>query len=259
MQPTLTIDMIVEIPYDSIHTRDIKNYIYLDKRNMYLGVLSDALQGSEGKINGISHTININAWYNDPSKSVLLLTPDISSTTNNNNNTHIHLPKHLNIRIIPVVKGNVFSPKQLRPNWSNVRSWIFTNNRPIDETIEVSTGTSTPFYNTTIAEDCGMLTTHYTIYAAFTAVPAAVPATIAAKAWARRRGWHRYTDHLSPSLITLIMVYLIQTNRILKIMNPLQCLRVLFTFLASTDFTKFPMVLKPVDISYITKYNYFTT
>jgi hypothetical protein len=287
-QPTLTVDLAVEMPAACFSSRDVKNYVYADKRSLFLGVLADALLETAG---GDPAAVCVAAFQGDPTKPVLLVNPSLgaaaaaavaaqktspaghkggrersgsigsvgSAASAGSATSAAPIPPTLRIRVIPTLPRGVFSPTQLRPAWNNVRPWVLTGQgRPSESSDGAGAGAEaaasggslaggpTPHYNAAIAEDAAYVDGMRALHAAFSAVPALPSALAVAKAWLRRRGWHRCSDHLTPVALTAIAASLVQGGKILPAMNTLQCIRVLFQFLAKTDLTATPIVVRPV-------------
>ena len=68
--PRPCIDVAVEMPSSCFHERDLKNYTYMDKRNLYLGVLAKHLARCDGV-----KRVDFESVCLDTHKPVLLITP----------------------------------------------------------------------------------------------------------------------------------------------------------------------------------------
>lgn len=262
VQPITTVDLAVEIPGTCLPSRAIKNHGYSDKRAMYLGVLAEACISS-----GLCKSVKVEAWQCDPSKQVLILhlarqptggqpsgagrprSSSIGSAVSDGSKASKAanaVPHGIRIRLIPTISGSTFSPSVLSPAWNNVRPWAITGVAPgSDAAAAAQESDATPHHNMSIAEDVGVRHMAAATHAALASCPGAVAALVVAKAWARRRGWHRCSDGLSSLLVTAIMVHLIQNGKVISAMAPLQCLRIFFSFLATTDLSQTTIVLQP--------------
>jgi hypothetical protein len=72
--PRATVDLGVEMPAACFTDRDFKNYVYADKRALYLGVLAKKLAESP-----LVKSVAFDGFCLDADKPVLVLTPGVCS------------------------------------------------------------------------------------------------------------------------------------------------------------------------------------
>ena len=72
--PKPCIDVAVEMPTGCFTDKDMKNYVYHDKRSLYLGVLAKHLQAVEG-----IKRLELESFGMDTGKPVLLVTPSTAT------------------------------------------------------------------------------------------------------------------------------------------------------------------------------------
>ncbi len=65
-----TVDLAVVMPAACLHDRDFKNYVYADKRALYLGVLAKVLQ----RVPGVAR-VHFETWALHTDKPVLVVIP----------------------------------------------------------------------------------------------------------------------------------------------------------------------------------------
>ena len=279
VRPALTIDLAVEMPRSIFIARDVKNHAYTDKRALFLGGLARALSGS-----ALVESVSAEASDGDAGRPVLLVRPahgavaelfrvvetDARGGAADGNGdgdeydsdsaapavisarrarAYSRLLSSLRVRIVPTISPAVavFSPKLLRPAWSNVRPYVITGCVPAAGA-EAADAPSTPLYNGSIAGDASPRWLTAVAHEAFSTTPAARGVTVLLKTWARRRGWHRTNDHFPGSLLTALVVHCVRTGKIAASASVSQALRATLSFLATTDLAKTRIVLQAVGV-----------
>ena len=185
-----------------------------------------------------------------------------------------------------IVGGGGFPSASLTPAWNNVRTTVYARPAGGDAasaaaaasapTTDVSgaaadaTAPPTPHYNAWIAADVVAAAASAAIRAALLpssdshppsasrslaasahyntiSSPSAVSALIALKTWIRRRGWGRTADGITGFHAAALVASLVQSQRVLRSMTPLQALRAVLTVIAegglSSSSQKPPAVL----------------
>ncbi|TMW64746.1 hypothetical protein Poli38472_011626 [Pythium oligandrum] len=224
-----TVDLAVEIPADCFLPKDLANYRYFDKRNLYLGVLVAELQSHSKLFNKVT-VAGFNGDYDRPI-GMLYVNPS-------------HLQEHqiklskMCIRVIPVITNDIFKLSKLAPSKNNIR-----HDPNMSE--EDMKGCSTPLYNNTILED--MMVRQHTreLHAALSESTSFVEACVLTKVWIRQRGFHKALDSVNGFLGSMLLLYLYAKKRISAQTPSDQMFKVLLQFLSSHDIQKEPLQFPP--------------
>eukprot|EP01138_Halocafeteria_seosinensis_P003773 gb/GECG01003858.1/.p1 GENE.gb/GECG01003858.1/~~gb/GECG01003858.1/.p1 ORF type:complete len:1501 (+),score=200.78 gb/GECG01003858.1/:1-4503(+) len=236
-KPVLNVDLAVEIPDECFEERDIKNYAYFDKKQLYLRAIVSQLLNHPDIKSGDCY-MDIAAIHHDKVKSCIRLqyhnTPSRNSSgqdshdtaSANNENTEVgESMKDFAIRIHARVSDRVFKRSQLAPQWNNVQR---RSHREKPQP-------STPCYNSIVAGDMFMKESLYAFHSALLEVPNAVDAIIFLKRWVNSKGMSRQPDSVNGFLITAIVVLLIRREVVVSEMTVLQILRAVLQFLAENN------------------------
>lgn len=160
------------------------------------------------------------------------------------------LLKTLRIRLIPTLSGvePVFALRTLVPDWNNVRPWTLGYKKPesVNSNLLDQSLTPTPVYNSAITEDVAFKWFLTAAHSALKDLPNARSALAILKLWVHRLGWNRQNSHLSSTLMTAIVVHLVQQNGIHDVMSVLQVLRKVFMFLSEGGLLE-PILLRAAD------------
>lgn len=226
-----TVDIAVEMPAACFLPKDFANYRYMDKRNLYLGVLVAEMQAQSA----LFRRVTLAGFNGEYEKPVALL--------------HVN-PSHLSelgikgtkmcIRLLPVITTDVFKLSKLAPSRNNIR------HDPSMTEAEMR-ACSTPLYNNAILED--MMVRQHTreLHAALTESPHFAEACILAKVWIRQRGFHRMHDSLNGFLVSMLLLFLYAKKRISAQTSSDQMFKVLLQFIASHKLEDEPLQFPPAE------------
>lgn len=208
-RPRPSVDVAVDMPAECFQPRDLKNYVYADKRQLYLAVLAKGLR--RANLPAVA-AINVQALAQDVDKPVLLLSLRGAA-------------KRFSVRILPSLPQGTFKPSLLDPGHNNVRRRF----------LEAQPQPATPIYNSSILADMEVTQLSKAFHAALADCPSAVPGIVLLKKFLRNRGLSRRPDGFSGFLITAIVVRLVKTMVVTSAMAPHQVVRSVLRFLARTD------------------------
>ncbi|RLN70869.1 hypothetical protein BBJ28_00024439, partial [Nothophytophthora sp. Chile5] len=227
----LTIDVAVEMPASCFLPKDFANYRYVDKRNLYLGVLVAEMQSQPELFSSVS----LAALHGEYEKPVALLRANPSYLAE-----HGMKGTKLCIRLLPVVTSELFKLAKLAPSRNNIRH---DPNMTEDDMRQCSS----PQYNNAILED--MMVRHHTreLHAALKETPQFAEACILAKVWLRQRGFHKTLDSMNGFLACMLLLYLYQKKRITAQTPSDQMFKVLVQFIAVHKLESEPLQFPPAE------------
>ncbi|OQR88216.1 nucleolar protein 6 [Achlya hypogyna] len=199
----VVVDVAVEMPASCFLPKDILNYRYHDKRNLYLGVLAGALQALE--FDGGRASVRAASFHGDAAKPILVL----------------QLPKKVkgaavHIHIYPVVAADCFDAAKLNPGRSNLRQ----GESPMP----------TPRYSNAVLEDMRVVAHLKALHAVAAQSPAFVQACMLVKVWLRQRN-----VQMNGFQGTMVLLYLVQTKKIHLTTAPDAMFKIWLHFIATLN------------------------
>ncbi|GAB9470483.1 Nucleolar protein 6 [Globisporangium polare] len=227
-----TVDIAVEMPADCFLPKDFANYRYIDKRNLYLGMLVAEMQSHERLFSKVT-LAGFNGEYEKPI-ALLHVNPAHLSELSIKGSTKMC------IRLIPVITTGVFKLSKLAPSRNNIR-------HDPSMTEDEMKQCRTPLYNNAILED--MMVRQHTreLHAVLTESPQFAEACILAKVWIRQRGFHKTHDSLNGFLVSMLLLYLYLKKRISAQTPSDQMFKVLVQFIASHKLEDEPLQFPPAE------------
>lgn len=226
-----TVDIAVEMPAECFLPKDIANYRYSDKRNLYLGVLAAEMQSHAS----VFEKVNLMGFNGEYEKPIAVAYVKAS-----------HLAQHkikvakMCIRVIPVITADVFKLSKLAPSRNNIR-------HDPSMTEEEMMQCKTPQYNNSILEDAMIRRHTRELHMRRTESSQFAEACILAKVWLRQRGFHKTMDSVNGFLVSMLLHYLITKKRINAQTPSDQMFKVLMQFLASHKLEDEPLIFPPTD------------
>lgn len=238
-KPLLNVDVAVEIPDRCFEERDIKNFAYFDKKQLYLRALVTRLLKHPDVQNGACE-MDVTAIHHDKMKPCLSLRFKDTTTSNNSsqkenetvgaNMEELH---DFEIRIIARASDRIFKRSQLSPSWNNVQR----------RSHKGEAQPPTPRYNSVIGSDVLMKESLYVFHAALLEVTTAVDAIIFLKRWLILTGMNRQPDCVNGFIISAIVVALIRRGTIIPEMTAAQVVRTTFQYIAENNLCQHPLSL----------------
>jgi U3 small nucleolar RNA-associated protein 22 len=158
----LVVDVAVQMPHDSLQSKDYLNYKYHDKRLLYMALLVRMLRKSHSDTFA-DFAIGAHCLAGDPEKPVASFT--------------LTAEPRVTIRLIPTISEDAFDWTKLAEDRRNVRP---SGESSVDDS-------PTPSYNAGIVLDSLLIRHLTTIHAHVIATPAFPDAALMLRLWARRR------------------------------------------------------------------------
>jgi len=219
----LNIDLLLIMPKSCLQEKDFLNQRYLRKRAMYLAYVAEAISK-----NG-NYDLEFSYFNEEPLKPVLLVKPKKKNV--------------LSLSIILHVAPDEFKSfnvetKRFLPSKSNIRKeWFCNNQKKITDTDQDSMN-PTPHCNSVIMSD--ILMEYHLSYLQETCekFDGLKEAIRLLKVWLHQRGFDQGYGPFSGFLVSMILSYLIQINKIRQGMNNFQIIRLFFNYMVQSDFAK---------------------
>ena len=212
-KPILNIDLAITMPSTMFGNKDYLNFIYLDKRSIYLRTIANYLNNSN-KENNKYKEIKMTTYRGDINKPILLLFP---------NKNEDGITTKFIIRIFPVIDSNVFKLNKLLPSKNNNRRIIIN---------EQDKQPKTPNYNTSIIEDTIMKNNLEYIHKTINECPLLVDSILLLKVWLRQRNFHKANDSINGFLLSMLICHLFNSKLVTKHMSSYQMIKVTLQFIA---------------------------
>ncbi|XP_059457350.1 uncharacterized protein LOC132187164 [Corylus avellana] len=205
-KPDVNVDLFIQLPKECFLEKDYLNYRYHAKRCLYLCIIKNYL-----KFSSLVHKVEWSTLQNEARKPVLLIYPA---------GEFAEVPSFF-VRIIPTAKS-LFTIKKLNLRRNNVRALNDGGSIP----------QATPKYNTSILEDMFLEDSAELIKKTFLGWKGLGEASILLKVWARQRSSIYVHDCLNGFLISVILAYLANRERINNSMKAMEIFRVTLSFIA---------------------------
>ncbi|VVA09728.1 PREDICTED: nucleolar [Prunus dulcis] len=218
VKPEVNVDLLVRLPKECFHEKDYLNYRYHAKRCLYLCVIKKFLMSSS-----LIQKVEWSTLQNEVRKPVLIVYPGMKL---------VEVPEFC-IRIIPTAPS-LFSIPKLHLNRNNVRA---LNQDGIPQ--------ATPKYNSSILEDMFIEDMEEFLKKTFLGWKELQEALMLLKVWARQRTPIYAYDCLNGFLISVILSYLADRDRIKKSMKAMHILRVTLNFIATSELWKHGLYFTP--------------
>ncbi|KAK9465028.1 Nrap protein [Lipomyces arxii] len=225
------IDVVVTMPDQIFHDKDILNYRYFHKRAFYLAFLASSLQKNED----LSLKISYEYLDGDHLRPVLRLDP-----INDGTKTELHKAKCY-IRIIPGITNSVFSHNKL----SGSRNCIRYDQAPVDSL------KPTPYYNSSILSDTQLFDNTVFLHKAAKSSDSFRDACKLGEIWLRQRGFSSSVDgggigawEFSILIATLLVGGGSHGSRVLsKGFSNYQLFKATLNFISLNDFTEYAVTM----------------
>ena len=209
------IDFAIEMPSSCFLPKDFQNFRYFDKRVLYLGVLAAALKEHPE----LFSKVTLENSTGDRHKPVLVLEPIYTVKESKHGKCH-------KIRLHPVISTEVFKSAKLLPDRGNIQN---PNHNNIDDSIKQAS----PYYNNGIIQDMYMRQHLRELHTYTRDCPAFVDVIVLSKIWIRQRGFHLMEDSVNGFVMSMVLVYLMETHRMNRQMSSLQMFKILMHFLGT--------------------------
>ncbi|XP_031399532.1 nucleolar protein 6 isoform X2 [Punica granatum] len=210
-KPNVNVDLMLRMPKDCFLKTDYLDYRYFAKRCLYICVIKKYL-----KLSQLFSNVEWSALQNEARKPILVVYPAVKLA---------EVPG-FSVRIIPTATS-VFDSSKLNLKRNNVRSLC-----------EEGIFQASPRYNSSILEDMFMEENVEFVNRTFREWKSLRDALILLKAWARQRSSLYMHDSLNGFLISIILSYLANHEKINKSMKAMQIFRVTLVFIATSKLWK---------------------
>uniref|UniRef100_A0A6B2KWR6 U3 small nucleolar RNA-associated protein 22 n=1 Tax=Arcella intermedia TaxID=1963864 RepID=A0A6B2KWR6_9EUKA len=218
-KPLLNIDMAIEIPSSTFKDRDKKDFVYYDKRNMYLAHIAQHLQNTQQ-----FKDVSVSNFRGDPLKPHLKIRPIIEKSKAE------QMKSRFVINLYPTIKQHIFSPsKHLLPGKVNYSVDKFP---PVPELKNLAAGD----YNNGITEDMFYDRHLQTIHKICALNSSFRDAIIIFKVWLRQRDMTTSKrSSFNGFLMSMFMVHLYHSKIIDNAMAPYHIVRITLNHLINTN------------------------
>ena len=233
-KPYMNVDISVTMPESLFEEHDIQNYIYFDKRKLFLAVIADSLSRE-----GVG-ALSFGLFKGDARKPIIILEPTGFKSS-------------FQIRIIPCLPGTCVVMKKsalklgknnVRPQWwqdpmaahKEAQAKGRKSTAPI---LDASKLVPTPDYNMCILEDM-VVNTHFQILNQVVSHHCTVAASVIVllKVWLTQTTLRFRHDCLDGHSVSLLVAYLVQNRMINSTMTAIQGFQVCVKFIADWPFAK---------------------
>ncbi|RLU24256.1 hypothetical protein DMN91_004467 [Ooceraea biroi] len=205
--PTVTVDVMIEMPADSFRKQDYQNYIYFRKKAMYLAFITSVIS---------SNIAESKRFVGDDLRPLLRLRP------NGRLNKKVEVVIHVSAQETSF-KLNRFLPEKnsVRPGWY------------LDEqSVEDACLTPTPHYNSLILRDLLMSRINSEIAQTIKEYPNLRDGVILLKIWLRQRELDKGHDGFTGHIVTMLVIYLLRIRKLNTFMSSYQIVRNVWISLA---------------------------
>ncbi|XP_076350241.1 nucleolar protein 6 Mat89Ba isoform X2 [Tachypleus tridentatus] len=209
-RPSVTIDIAVEIPKETLQHGDFLNHRYCRKRALYLTILASELKKTE-LVKEVSFTYS----HGDPRKPCLLITP---------------MDKPFTVCLLPHAPTEYFKPLRFLPRKNNIRpSWFFGTSSTLREDVP------TPHYNASVLRDLKMVENLEYLYQKLESSPGVRDAILMLKVWLHQRNLDKIYGGFTRFIMTMFVAYLLKVRRVSPLMSSYQVLRTVLLSLSQAD------------------------
>ncbi|EGD83074.1 hypothetical protein PTSG_03712 [Salpingoeca rosetta] len=267
-QPTLDVDVCIQMPRALLQHQDRKRFRYLYKRAAFLAHIA----GIAAKLDGI-HSVTYERFQGDELKPVLCITPLKSAATSarpkpgqrkaakgagddnddndGNGNTADGEPRPSRFRIVihAIAPKDFFKPNQLGPK-HNTLDWpdlhlLYPQHKDLDFGTQ-TTGTATPRYTLRILQDVLMMEhAKFVANATKDLGPNFKEAVLLLKTWLRQRGMNSRTfGVMNGFTATMLLIHLIQQRQVPREASAYQMVRKTMAVIASSKWNEEPLAMK---------------
>ncbi|PRP79498.1 nucleolar protein 6-like protein [Planoprotostelium fungivorum] len=214
VKPALNVDLVLEMPDASLRKKDINNYRYHDKRNLFLAVVAHKLNSMES----YTGTIEWTSLRGDVTKPILSIHPKKDS--------ELGVRTNFIIRLHPSFSKETKMPR-------HHLSADYNHRRHITSQVVMEDLKPTPYYNRSVIED-SLVMEHLEKIGSYVGGnhPGLSDASILLKLWARQRGYSEDNSCISGFVLTMILIHLVEKRVIMPSMSSYQALRVFFSYIA---------------------------
>eukprot|EP00960_Hanusia_phi_P029837 748200-Hanusia_phi.AAC.3 len=212
VKPDLSVDVAVEMPSSCLHPKDFLNGRFFYKRNLYLSHLAKALSPSDKSLVE-SVTFSRSGYHR--SQLVLVLKPRSLSG----------LSSKFLVKVFVCPPADFFPLQRFRPTRNNFRS----------QDGDISLEPPTPHYNAMMAEEQRLVAHLQVLHAEFSQCQALVDAALLLKVWVRQRCINHSHDGINGFMLSMLLVYLVQSRTISRGMSSYHMLRAAFVFLSKRE------------------------
>lgn len=211
--PTITVDIMVEMPAGLFRKQDYQNYIYFRKRATYLAFITSVI-GSD--------LAEYKKFIGDDLRPSLKLRPSGK------------LNKKVDIVIHISMQETSFKLNRFLPEKNSVRpAWYFDK-----KSIEDASLPPTPHYNSLILRDLLMSSINSEVAQAIKEYPNLRDGIILLKIWLRQRELNKGYDGFTSHIVTMFVIYLLRMKKLNTFMSSYQIVRNVWICLAQGNWYK---------------------
>ncbi|XP_014489067.1 PREDICTED: nucleolar protein 6 [Dinoponera quadriceps] len=216
--PTVTVDVMVEMPAASFRKQDYQNYIYFRKKAIYLAFVTSSIK------NDIAES---KRFIGDDLRPCLKLRPSGK------------LNKKIDVIIHVSAQEASFNLNRFLPEKNSVRPrWYLNKKSPDDEAL-----LPTPHYNSLIMRDLTMKSTNSEVAQITREYPNLRDGIILLKIWLRQRELNEGYDGFTSHIMTMFVVYLLRMKKLNTFMSSYQIVRNVWICLAQRNWCEYGITM----------------
>ncbi|EFN61369.1 Nucleolar protein 6 [Camponotus floridanus] len=210
--PTVTVDVMVEMPVGLFRKQDYQNYIYFRKKATYLAFITSII-GSD-----LAESKN---FIGDNLRPSLKLRPSGK------------LNKKVDVVLHVSVQESSFKLNRFLPEKNNVRpAWYF------EKSLEDASLLPTPHYNSLVLHDLIMSSINSKVAQVIKEYPNLRDGIILLKIWLHQRELNKGYDGFTGHIITMFVIYLLRIRKLNTFMSSYQIVRNVWIGLAQGNWCK---------------------
>nr|CAB3264395.1 nucleolar protein 6-like [Phallusia mammillata] len=210
----LNVDLLLIMPKDCFQAKDHLNQRYLRKCALYLAHVASHLANSS-----LVFDIQFSYFGENPMKPIVLITPPPGVLNN------------ITVRLHACLEPGCLKLERFSPDKSNVRQTWYTGAQPTADEAMLPT----PHYNSCILMDMLMESHLYFLYETSSDFQSFKDAVKLLKVWLRQRDFDKGYGSFNGFIMSMLISYLVSTNKINKLMSSYQIIRNTFQYLGSSN------------------------
>ncbi|CAL8472362.1 g11905 [Coccomyxa elongata] len=208
-QPSVGVDVAVEMPRACFDEKDHLNHRYFARRAQYLGELAAALRKTPS-----FRQVSWEFLGHDARKPVLIIRPQPRGQDR---------PLAFTLRLVPIIAPGTIPLQKLAPDRNCIRPAAAEAAAPDEQPRQELP--PTPLYNSALLQDMLVDVQQAALQEAVAALPQLPDAIILLKVWARAQGLEQEPDSFNGFLLSMLAAHLATTGTLTPAMSPLQMAR----------------------------------
>lgn len=249
-----TLEYLVILPNNMFHSKDYRNGRYFYKRNAVVQQVAQYLAGKSKVVGRVFWRLE----QGDSKRPMLLLYPPTEDKTNKHKDDASSKRKRSHDAVTNSGKSGKLRFRISLNFTMESADWMPTPLRLLPDRSNLGSDSATPCYNQTLAWESSLVSIHSLLlgvshhhhhhqhhlhedgdndddHAADIVSPHVQHSLVLLQVWSLQRGLVRGEDTWSPTVMALMVLYLLRTRRCHARMSPLQIVTALFQFIRDTD------------------------